>query len=143
VYLYGAKRANHGSYIITVDNQVAVVANSTSVGDDVFKQLLYGTSELTYGLHQVVFAKTADPGFIDLDFVTIETGDGNLAYVVARDIINQSEFNLVLHQHRCQWMTLHSRTMTTTGAITPTGSNQIIKIGLNSTPSLAMELWFI
>jgi hypothetical protein len=74
VYIYGAKRANHGSYSVSIDGQA--VANSNGNGDEEYQQLLYGTSTLSYGLHYVEIINTGAPSFLDLDLVNITVGDG-------------------------------------------------------------------
>lgn len=74
VHLFDAKRANHGLYSITIDGQV--VATSSGAGNEQYQQLLFGTSNLPYGLHHVELTNTAAPSYLDLDFVTITTGDG-------------------------------------------------------------------
>jgi hypothetical protein len=74
VYLYGAKRGNHGSYSVSIDDRVTPGLNGD--GGDQYQTLLYGKSDLPYGLHRVVVTNTAAPLWLDIDFVTITAGDG-------------------------------------------------------------------
>jgi hypothetical protein len=72
--MFGAKRANHGLYSVSIDGQI--VATPSGAGNEEYQQLLYGTSNLAYGLHHIEIANTAAPSYLDLDLVTITTGDG-------------------------------------------------------------------
>jgi hypothetical protein len=74
VYLYGAKRWNHGSYTVTVDG--VIVQNASGVGDDIYQALLYGISDMEYGLHHIILTNTGAPSYVDLDYVVITIGDG-------------------------------------------------------------------
>jgi hypothetical protein len=59
------------------------VAISNGAGDEDYQELLYSNADLPYGLHQVVLKNTGAPSFVDLDFVTITTGDGKNKYEIA------------------------------------------------------------
>jgi hypothetical protein len=75
VYVFGAKRANHGAYTATLDGRAAA-ANGSAV-PDAFAQLLFGAGGLPYGEHTLTLANTdAQGGFVDLDYVVVTAGDG-------------------------------------------------------------------
>jgi hypothetical protein len=74
VYLYGAQIDNHGTYTVEIDGKV--VANNNGYGNEIYQALLYSKLDLPYALHTVVLTNTGAPSWLDLDFVTITTGDG-------------------------------------------------------------------
>jgi hypothetical protein len=52
------------------------VTRANGSEDEMYQVLLYGTSNLDYGLHRVILTNVGEGTFLDLDFVTITTGDG-------------------------------------------------------------------
>ncbi|KAG1735097.1 uncharacterized protein EDB91DRAFT_1056403 [Suillus paluster] len=73
VWIYGAKRSNHGNYTVTFDN-----ANSEYNGSatpDEFQQVLFTQSGLTQGLHTVSLTNTgpAAGSWFDIDMVAWQT----------------------------------------------------------------------
>jgi hypothetical protein len=81
IYLYGAKRFNHGAYTVTI-GQNPTVALSGAASPDVFGQLLYGNGSLPYGQHIVTLVNAGAPGYVDLDHVVITTGDDDARSVL-------------------------------------------------------------
>ncbi|EIN08202.1 hypothetical protein PUNSTDRAFT_52662 [Punctularia strigosozonata HHB-11173 SS5] len=77
-YLYGAKRANHDEYTVTVDGSAAI-ANGFNATDD-FQTLLWSATDLENEQHQVVLTDTStrsDRPYVDIDFVVFTLGDGH------------------------------------------------------------------
>jgi len=69
--LYGAERANHGLYQITIDSHVYSPANgSESGGQEVFQTTLFQTAALDSGLHKLTVVNLGTTEF-DLDFVCL------------------------------------------------------------------------
>jgi hypothetical protein len=81
VYLYGAKRANHGGYSISIDEQEIPSTFNGSSTPEQFQTLLYGNASLSYGEHHVVLTNVEAPRWMDLDYIVITTGDGNMRFV--------------------------------------------------------------
>jgi hypothetical protein len=81
IYLYGAKRFNHGAYTVTIGQNPAVTLNG-SASPDLFEQLLYGNGSLPYGQHTVTLSNAGAPGYVDLDSVVITTGDDDARSVL-------------------------------------------------------------
>jgi hypothetical protein len=81
IYLLGAKRFNHGAYTVTIgQNPAATLSGAAS--PDVIEQLLYGNGSLPYGQHTVTLPNTGAPGYVDLDYVVITTGDDDARSVL-------------------------------------------------------------
>lgn len=69
VQLYGAERANHGLYQVTIDSHVYDPANGKTNGtEELFQTALFQTVALTNGLHTVKVVNLGTTQF-DLDFV--------------------------------------------------------------------------
>ncbi|CUA72036.1 hypothetical protein RSOLAG22IIIB_10001 [Rhizoctonia solani] len=84
VWIFGAKRGNHGHFIVTVDNgdaqRIDGYAPTQSDGvDGVYQVPIYSNTGLKDGLHTVTL--TNDNGsdnnrpFVDIDFITWTTND--------------------------------------------------------------------
>jgi hypothetical protein len=58
------------------------VTLSGAASPDVFEQLLYGNGSLPYGQHTVTLANAGAPGYVDLDYVVITTGDNDARSVL-------------------------------------------------------------
>lgn len=68
VWLYGAKRTSHGSYIVQLDSQT--FSNLNGEGNNSFQQSLFNTS-VDQGMHTVKLINTATGGlFLDIDMVS-------------------------------------------------------------------------
>jgi hypothetical protein len=78
VYLYGAKRSNHGAYAVSLDGQITS-GNGSSPNAELFEQLLFSAVDLPYGTHELVLTNTAAPQYLDLDSVVVVGGDGNVS----------------------------------------------------------------
>jgi hypothetical protein len=81
IYLYGAKRFNHGAYTVTIGQNPASTF-SGAASPDVFEQLLYGNGSLSYGQHTVTLANAGARGYVDLDYVVITTEDNDARSVL-------------------------------------------------------------
>lgn len=69
--LYGAERANHGLYQITIDSHVYPPANGSVNGSqEVFQAPLFQTAALSSGLHKLTVVNLGTTEF-DLDFVCL------------------------------------------------------------------------
>ena len=69
--LYGAERANHGLYQITIDSHVYPPANgSVDGGQEVFQTPLFQTAALMSGSHKLTVVNLGTTLF-DLDFVCL------------------------------------------------------------------------
>ncbi|QRW07411.1 Transmembrane alpha-helix domain [Ceratobasidium sp. AG-Ba] len=74
VYLYAAKRSLHGSYGVYLDGQYSLNSNGYSL-DPQFKRLMYSTSGLAPGLHNLTLINI-DPSnqtYTEIDFITWTT----------------------------------------------------------------------
>lgn len=68
VEIYGAKRSNHGSYQVKLDNTVYPPSSGSVPDPGIFKEPLFSSSNLTQGLHTVTL--TNQEGlYLDIDFV--------------------------------------------------------------------------
>jgi hypothetical protein len=70
IWLFGAKRANHGTYTASIDNQTPTNGNGHS-SPDVFRQVLF-SAECSNGAHTVVLTNTGNvvgSNFLDIDYV--------------------------------------------------------------------------
>jgi hypothetical protein len=74
VSLYGAKRGNHGNYVVSVDSKTATFSGQAS--PDVFNQTLFST-KLPPASHTISLTNPTAGAFVDLDYAVIEVGDGN------------------------------------------------------------------
>ncbi|KAF8598670.1 hypothetical protein BDV93DRAFT_478274 [Ceratobasidium sp. AG-I] len=84
VYIFGAKRGNHGHYLVTVDNNQAQrfdgYAPTQSDGTDgVYQVPLFAQTGLSDGMHTVVLTNdigtdTTRP-YVDIDFITWTSND--------------------------------------------------------------------
>jgi hypothetical protein len=69
--LYGAERANHGLYQITIDSHVYPPANGSATGaQEVFQAPLFQTAALKSGFHKLTVVNQGTKEF-DLDFVRL------------------------------------------------------------------------
>ena len=69
--LYGAERANHGLYQITIDSRVYPPVNgNTNGGQEVFQTPLFQTAALKSGFHKLTVVNLGTTLF-DLDFVCL------------------------------------------------------------------------
>ncbi|KAF8800280.1 hypothetical protein BYT27DRAFT_7118036 [Phlegmacium glaucopus] len=76
VQLYGAQRADHGSYQVTIDSHTYSPANGKVNGtEEVFQTQLFQTAALQNGLHKVTMVNLGTTK-LDLDFITWQTPIG-------------------------------------------------------------------
>jgi hypothetical protein len=74
--LYGAKRGNHGPYIVDLDGTPTTLDGHAS--SDLFNQTLFSSSGLTSGTHNINLTNSVAGSYTDLDWAVLEVGDGNL-----------------------------------------------------------------
>ncbi|KAG8770584.1 hypothetical protein FRC12_004176 [Ceratobasidium sp. 428] len=70
VFLYGSTGPNHGQYKIQLDNQLALELNGTAPALHT-QTLLYTTSDLAPGEHQLVITNLGDNQALDVDFAEV------------------------------------------------------------------------
>ncbi|KAG8773556.1 hypothetical protein FRC12_002464 [Ceratobasidium sp. 428] len=70
VFLYGSTGPNHGQYKIQLDNQLALELNGTAPVLHT-QTLLYTTSDLAPGEHQLVITNLGDNQALDVDFAEV------------------------------------------------------------------------
>ncbi|KAG8733197.1 hypothetical protein FRC10_000369, partial [Ceratobasidium sp. 414] len=84
VYIFGAKRSNHGRYNVRVDNEQPQEFNGYAPTqpdgtDGVYQVALYARSGLTNGLHNITLTNDGETNsaqpFVDIDFVTWTSDD--------------------------------------------------------------------
>ncbi|KAG2150829.1 hypothetical protein DEU56DRAFT_908470 [Suillus clintonianus] len=72
-WIYGAKRGNHGTYTVTVDNS-NFAGNTGQSNTALFQQVLFNQSGLSQGLHTVSLTNTATGSlYVDIDMVVWQT----------------------------------------------------------------------
>ncbi|KAG0703239.1 hypothetical protein DFH29DRAFT_917805 [Suillus ampliporus] len=73
VWIYGAKRSNHGNYTVTLDNASSVYNGEAN--PDEFQQVLFTQSGLTQGPHTVSLTNTGPTAgsWFDIDMVAWQT----------------------------------------------------------------------
>ncbi|KLO14587.1 hypothetical protein SCHPADRAFT_903125 [Schizopora paradoxa] len=80
VWLFGAKRSNHGNYSVTLDDVSPSQVFDGNNANGEFRTLLYGASGLSFGDHKVVITNlltnVTEP-FVDLDFIILESVVGD------------------------------------------------------------------
>lgn len=71
IWIYGAKRTNHGTYSVQIDG--ATFSDLNGNANDLFQQSLFNTSTLSQEMHTVKLTNTAtsttDP-YVDIDMVS-------------------------------------------------------------------------
>ena len=71
IWLFGAKRANHGSYTVSIDNQQTLENGYNN--QDIFGQVLFSAG-VASGVHTVVLTNTGNvtnSNWLDIDYVRI------------------------------------------------------------------------
>lgn len=68
ISVYGAKRANHGQYNVTVDKSTPTTASGAS-DTETFQQLLYSSGDLRPDFHNLTLLNV-DGKFLDVDYVS-------------------------------------------------------------------------
>ncbi|KZS98294.1 hypothetical protein SISNIDRAFT_448495 [Sistotremastrum niveocremeum HHB9708] len=76
-WVFGAKRGNHGSFTVTLNNTDQFTGSGFSANDE-FQTLLHSNTTLPIGTHVLTIANGNDPTkFVDIDWITFTGGDGN------------------------------------------------------------------
>ncbi|KAG8699113.1 hypothetical protein FRC09_006831 [Ceratobasidium sp. 395] len=82
IYIFGAKRGNHGNYAVQVDDEQPRQFNGFAPiqpdgTDGVYQVPIYARTDLSNGLHKVVFTNQGDLAhpFVDIDFITWTSND--------------------------------------------------------------------
>ncbi|KAF8749023.1 hypothetical protein RHS01_10409 [Rhizoctonia solani] len=73
LYIYGAKRTDHGLYQIAVNNEPPMAGNGYSSGSNIYQTLLFGRSNLRNQPNTVALQNIPDSGrsWLDIDYVVI------------------------------------------------------------------------
>ena len=72
-WIYGAKRSNHGTFTVAVDNQSYSNINGDSSAS-LFQQVLFNQSGLAQGMHTVSLTNTgSNSEYVDIDMVSLYT----------------------------------------------------------------------
>ncbi|KAF8687878.1 hypothetical protein RHS03_09884, partial [Rhizoctonia solani] len=73
LYIYGAKRTDHGLYQIAVNNEPPMAGNGYSGGSNIYQTLLFGRSNLRNQPNTVALQNIPDSGrsWLDIDYVVI------------------------------------------------------------------------
>lgn len=76
LYLFSAKRDNHGEYSATFDNGAPISYDGFSEQNQ-FQVLLASKTDLELGEHKFTLTNGAEDGkFVGVDFIVFTTGDG-------------------------------------------------------------------
>ena len=68
VQLFGAKRANHGQFQVSIDSKVYTPVNGSAPDPGTFQTSLFSTVALKNGYH-TVRVTNLESNYLDLDFV--------------------------------------------------------------------------
>ncbi|KAF9462269.1 hypothetical protein BDZ94DRAFT_1166160 [Collybia nuda] len=78
VQIFGAKRGNHGSFQVKVDDTLFPSISGNAADPGLYQQQLFSTTTLNQGLH-VVTLTNQEKAFVDIDFITWQTNMGTEA----------------------------------------------------------------
>ncbi|KII92353.1 hypothetical protein PLICRDRAFT_37120 [Plicaturopsis crispa FD-325 SS-3] len=91
VWVFGAKRFNHGPYNVTLDSETMITLNGHA-SPDVFQTPLFASGTMKQGLHHVTIANAFTDNaanFIDIDYITwtsdIGTDTENISGTTVQD----------------------------------------------------------
>ncbi|EIW85596.1 hypothetical protein CONPUDRAFT_49001 [Coniophora puteana RWD-64-598 SS2] len=91
VWIYGAKRVNHGTYTVQVDDSTYSNLSGYS-GTEVFQQLLFNQSGLMQGTHKLSITNTDTTGhYVDLDLIVVQSEVGDSDQQLVSSIIQDTE----------------------------------------------------
>lgn len=73
IWLYGARRINHGNASVSIDNQSMTTFNGIGIPDQ-FQTLLFGQAGLSSGLHNLTLVNTGSISapWVDIDYLIYE-----------------------------------------------------------------------
>ncbi|EJD03095.1 uncharacterized protein FOMMEDRAFT_156465 [Fomitiporia mediterranea MF3/22] len=100
VWLYGAKRPNHGTYSVLLDRVQKFTGLSGSRSDGLrdlnargneFQAVLWGISNLSPGPHEVVITNE-EAAYLDIDFITWESVIGTVSSPMNSSVLLPSDF---------------------------------------------------
>ncbi|KAH8827747.1 hypothetical protein DL96DRAFT_1115101 [Flagelloscypha sp. PMI_526] len=75
VYIYGARRFNHGQFTVDVDGETESLDGKAD--PDEFQQVLYSKTGLSPNQeHEVTLTNGINPDYVDIDFIVATLGDG-------------------------------------------------------------------
>ncbi|THH05379.1 hypothetical protein EW145_g4839 [Phellinidium pouzarii] len=97
VWLYGAKRSNHGLYSVALDGNKQNFSGNVPVGDDEFQVPLFSASGLTLGAHTLVLENegtSPSEMFLDVDFIRWETQLGQDNYTLNQTLTQATSSSL-------------------------------------------------
>ncbi|KAI5123650.1 hypothetical protein M0805_001683 [Coniferiporia weirii] len=95
VWLYGAKRSNHGTYSVTLDGAEQESYSGNVPEGDEFQVVLFGASNLALGMHEVVLKNegSGTETFLDIDFIRWETELGQDNYTLNQTAVQATSFS--------------------------------------------------
>ncbi|KAJ8495389.1 hypothetical protein ONZ45_g12877 [Pleurotus djamor] len=85
IWIFGAKRSNHGPYNVTLDDTVTF-ADGFALNPELFQTVLYNATNLKNERHTVTIRNdpsSADTPFLDIDFITFESETSSSDSVLA------------------------------------------------------------
>ncbi|KDR74995.1 hypothetical protein GALMADRAFT_122490 [Galerina marginata CBS 339.88] len=74
VWVFGAKRGNHGNYIVQINEDPYLQFNGQSAPDE-FNQMLFN-STVDLGTHNLTISNDEESKFLDIDYVAFESNIG-------------------------------------------------------------------
>ncbi|KAF8334728.1 uncharacterized protein EI90DRAFT_3050000 [Cantharellus anzutake] len=75
IWVYGARRDNHGNYTVSLDGGMSIYDGHDPKG--AFQVLLFGQSDLPSENHTLTILNSPGPGYFDIDFIIWETSITN------------------------------------------------------------------
>ncbi|GLB45086.1 hypothetical protein LshimejAT787_1901640 [Lyophyllum shimeji] len=79
VQIFGAKRNNHGAYVVKVDDTMYPSADGKAPDPGLFQQSLFEVAGLQQGLHEVTITNQGNSLYLDIDFISWITNVGEPA----------------------------------------------------------------
>lgn len=80
--MFGTMRPDYGPFNITLDGKATSHSAMTSNNTD-FQQVLFSAPTLSSETHELVLTNTGKGTYVDIDFITFTTGDGDGRWVIA------------------------------------------------------------
>ncbi|KAJ7470798.1 hypothetical protein FB451DRAFT_1368038 [Mycena latifolia] len=91
IWVYGAKRPNHGTYSVALDNNITV--NDGFSSDSIIQTPLFMATNLADTTHSMTITNqetNASLAFLDLDFITWTNSIGKAGETVAQDLVEDT-----------------------------------------------------
>jgi hypothetical protein len=80
VQIFGSKTDDHGRYSVSLDGATAASFDGKGVGES-FQTSLYSARNLPIGQHTVTITNLEEGRYLDIDYVSMDIGDGNAQWV--------------------------------------------------------------